>query len=139
MAKCEVCGEANAVRVCSRCHRLICSNCTDATWGVCIECASVKRAIQQDYLRYLEKISCSIPTLNEKVGEESCFQCEILRDALMRYLKAVKDLEVYGKAEGFEGLVEESREVRRKLEDVAIKYFTRLILSLDREGFKKRS
>ncbi|RLE49098.1 MAG: hypothetical protein DRJ33_08530 [Candidatus Methanomethylicota archaeon] len=136
VAKCEICGEKDAVRICSRCHRLICENCTDNIWHVCVDCASVKRAIQEDYLRYLERVNKLVECIEQMSRKADCFRCPLLRDTLMRCLKAVKDLETLGKTEGYEKLAAEAYAVRSKLEDVAIRYLTKLVLSLDKEARK---
>lgn len=136
VVKCEVCGENDAIRVCPRCYRLICENCTDSVWHVCVDCASVKRAIQEDYLRYLERIAKLAESVENLMRKHECFRCLLVRDTLMRCLKAVKDLELLGKAEGYERLSMEASAIRSKLENITVRYLTNLVISLDKEAKK---
>jgi len=54
----------------------------------------------------------------------------------MRCLKAVKDLELLGKAEGYERLSMEASAIRSKLENITVRYLTNLVISLDKEAKK---
>lgn len=130
MIKCEVCGLNKAEHICSRCHRLTCSECFDFKLDLCSECVTVKRALEKDYLNYLKRCLKLLRETSELMRYERCQECAVLRDIILKHLYELKRVKELARVEGFEDVEAKARETYKLLEKVAVKLIAKLILKL---------
>ncbi|OYT35249.1 hypothetical protein B6U96_10925 [Archaeoglobales archaeon ex4484_92] len=124
--KCEICGK-KAKGVCPRCYRFVCENCIDPTTLECIDCASVKRILEKDLIRYVENISNKIKFMESNFS--ACYTCPIYKDAIMSYLRRVKELRKIAELESYEDLHDKINEVKETVQNLAIKYLIKIKMS----------
>ncbi len=129
--KCEVCGEREAVRICPRCHRMICDNCTDKRWHLCTDCAGVKNALQEDYLRYVERLDELVRDMIKRLKNPECLHCNVLREAALNYVRAVKELEYLAKKEGYMKLLDRLEPVKKRIYRFALELLIRAQLRME--------
>ncbi len=127
---CEVCGERRARTLCPRCHRLICNNCLDPVWHYCIDCASVKRVLQDDYKRYLDRVNSLLEDIKKRLSYNMCLECPILRELLFSYIKNLKDLENIARKEDYHYIMDEIKQTKGTAQRLAIIICTKLLGNL---------
>ncbi len=121
--RCEICGR-EAEGICPRCYRAVCGECVDPVTLDCIDCSRTKRVIEEDYLRYVDTISRRLDYIESKLND--CFYCPIMKDALMAYLRRLRELGSFSKLESLEELHERVKEVEEKAKQLAVNYLVRL-------------
>ena len=131
VTKCEICQEENASKICSRCYRLICNKCFNERWNTCIECATVKNVMSEDYVRFLEHLNNVINIVKQKISSsEECLTCPILREYLMSNYARIKQLIPYLSLEGYDKAEIIAQDLKKDIESLLIKILVSKFLQL---------
>ncbi len=125
--KCEICGN-DATGICPRCYRFICKDCSDPITLECIDCSSVKRTLEEDYIRYVETIEKKLNYMESKMDE--CLHCPLFKDSVMSCLRRIKELESIAKLESYERLSEKIIDIRDKAQKLAINYLVKIKMKI---------
>ncbi|RLI75180.1 hypothetical protein DRP04_13745 [Archaeoglobales archaeon] len=124
--ECEICGK-KAEAVCPRCYRYICRECSDPITLECIDCSSIKRVLEEDLLRYVEKLKKKLEYM-EKVFSK-CFECPLYKDSIMSCMRKTKELESLAKLESYERVFDEVADLKERAKNLAVNYLVRLKMS----------
>ncbi len=124
--KCEICGNP-AKGVCPRCYRFVCGKCVDPHTLECIDCSSVKRAIESDLIRYVESLTKKVEFMEKNFS--NCFSCPLYKDSVMSCVRRVKELKSVAELESYENLYEKVQEIKDRVQKLAVKYLVKLKMS----------
>lgn len=130
--RCEVCRDKAASHICRKCHRLVCEDCYSASHDACLDCAQVISSQETWYRLTLDRITTLDRAFEEALRRETCRDCPVLRDSLLRTLADLKRIGAMARVDGFEDIEREVREVYRRVERKAMTYLARLMMRLKR-------
>ena len=130
---CEICGGKRSEHICSRCHRLVCSDCYQTQLDLCVDCHRIKEAVRKDYLIQLKKYRLISNVIFDKMKNKDCFNCILLREVLLSALAHLRKMAALLRVEGYPDAEMEANKLYKELEKIAIFYISNLILKLKKK------